>query len=81
MKKIEKASGGLKTRIRDRMRSVNKNVMAIALAGRLKGSEGDERRIQRYRELILHQAEGVLCDAETPHRRWAVRLKPLRELL
>ena len=34
MKKVEKATGGLKKRIRDRMRSVNKKVMAIALAGR-----------------------------------------------
>jgi len=29
-KKAEKATGGLKKRIRDRMRSVNKKVMAIA---------------------------------------------------
>jgi len=36
MKKVEKATGGLKERIRDRMRSVNKKVMAIALVGRLK---------------------------------------------
>jgi transposase, IS5 family len=66
MKKVEKAAGGLKKRIRNRMRSVNKKVIAIALAGRLKGPEGEERRVQRYRELvsltrkIVHQAEGVL---------------------
>ena len=36
MKKVEKATGGLKERICDRMRSVNKKVMAIALVGRLK---------------------------------------------
>jgi len=71
MKKMEKATGGLKKRIRDRMRSVNKKVMAIALAGRLRGPEGEERRVERYRELlsltrkILHQAEGVL--EETHH--------------
>jgi IS5 family transposase len=52
MKKVEKATGGLKKRIRDRMRSVNRKVMAIALAGRLKGPEGGERRVERYRELL-----------------------------
>jgi IS5 family transposase len=88
MKKMEKASGGLKKRIRDRMRSVNKKVIAIALAGRLKGPEGEERRVERYRELlsltrkILHQAEGVLEETqELSRRRQAARLKPLREIL
>jgi IS5 family transposase len=87
MKKVEKATGGLKKRIRDRMRSVNKKVMAIALAGRLKGPEGEERRVQRYRELvsltrkIVQQAEGVLEEMrDLPSRRQG-RLKPLREIL
>ena len=87
MKKVEKVTGGLKKRIRDRMRSINKKVMAIALAGRRKGSDGEERRIQRYRELVsltrkvLHQAEGVLEGMrDLPSRRQA-RLKPLREIL
>ena len=47
MKKVEKATGGLKKRIRDRMRSVSKKVMAIALTGRLKGPEGEARRLER----------------------------------
>ena len=88
MKKVEKATGGLKKRIRDRMRSVNKKVIAIALAGRLKGSDGEERRIQRYRELvsltrkILRQAEGVLEEIQkVPRRQRQARLKPLREIL
>jgi IS5 family transposase len=87
MKKVEKATGGLKKRIRDRMRSVNQKVMAIALAGRLKGPEGQERRVQRYRELvsltrkIVQQAEGVLEEMrDLPSRRQG-RLKPLREIL
>jgi IS5 family transposase len=50
MKKVEKAAGGLKKRIRNRMRSVNKKVIAIALAGRLKGSEGDRWCGKRRRE-------------------------------
>jgi IS5 family transposase len=87
MKKVEQATGGLKKRIRNRMRSVNKKVIAIALAGRLKGSEGEERRVERYRELlsltrkIVHQAEGVLEEtAHLPRRRQA-QLKRLREIL
>jgi transposase, IS5 family len=88
MKKVEKATGGLKKRIRDRLRSVNKKVLASALAGRRKGPEGEERRVERYRELlrltrkVLHQAEGVLEETEKlPGGRRAVRLKPLREIL
>ena len=88
MKKMEKATGGLKKRIRDRMRNVNKKVMAIALAGRLRGPEREERRVERYRELlsltrkILHQAEGVLEETQKlPRRRRVARLKPLREVL
>src|SRR5215469_1402053 len=87
MKKVEKVTGGLKKRIRDRMHSVNKKVMAIALAGRLKGSDGEERRIQRYRELVsltrkvLHQAEGVLEEMRDLPSRRQVRLKPFREIL
>ena len=85
--KKEKAAGGLKTRIRNRMRSVNKKVIAIALAGRLKGSEGEERRVERYRELvsltrkIVHQAEGVLEEMRHLPRRRQARLKRLREIL
>jgi transposase-like protein DUF772 len=44
MKKVEKAAGGLKKRIRNRMRSVNKKVIAIALSGRLKGPQGEAAR-------------------------------------
>src|SRR6266404_4237876 len=87
MKKVEKAAGGLKKRIRNRMRSVNKKVIAIALAGRLKGSEGEERRVERYRELvsltrkIVHQAEGVLEEMQHLPRRRQAQLKRLREIL
>src|SRR5260370_2397005 len=51
MKKVEKAAGGLKKRIRNRMRSVNKKVIAIALAGRRAGAEGEERRVEGYQDL------------------------------
>jgi IS5 family transposase len=87
MKKVEKATGGLKKRIRDRMRSVNKKVIAIALAGRLKGPQGEKRRVERYRELvsltrkIVHQAEGVLEEMQHLPRRRQAQLKRLREIL
>src|SRR2546426_1199330 len=87
MKKVEKATGGLKKRIRNRMRSVNKKVIAIALAGRLKGPEGEERRVERYRELvsltrkIVHQAEGVLEEMQHLSRHRQARLKRFREIL
>jgi IS5 family transposase len=87
MKKVEKAAGGLKKRIRDRMRSVNKKVLAIALAGRLKGPEGEQRRVERYRELvsltrkILHQAEGTLEEMQKFPRRRQARLRRLQEIL
>src|ERR1700745_1321882 len=87
MKKVEKATGGLKKRIRNRMRSVNKKVIAIALAGRLKGPEGEERRVERYRELvsltrkIVHRADGVLEEMQHLPRRRQERLKRFREIL
>jgi hypothetical protein len=38
--------------VRDRRRSVNKRVIAIAVSGRHKGTEGEERRKKQYRELL-----------------------------
>src|SRR2546427_3577794 len=87
MKKVEQAAGGRKKRIRNRMRSVNKKVIAIALAGRLKGSEGEERRVERYRELVSltrkigHQAEGVLEEMQHLPRRRQAQRKRFREIL
>ena len=63
MKKVEKAAGGLKKRIRNRMRSVNKKVIAIALAGRWKGPEGEERRVERYRETGEFRAKDCASSA------------------
>ena len=87
MKKVEKAAGGLKKRIRNRMRSVNKKVIAIALGGAREGAGGEERRVERYRELvsltrkIVHQAEGVLQEMQHLPRRRQAQLKRLREIL
>ena len=69
------------------MRSVNKKVMAIAVAGRLKGPEGEERRVERYRELvsltrkIVHQAEREWEEMQHLPRHRQARLKRFRETL
>jgi IS5 family transposase len=60
-----KKRGGLKTKIRDRMRTVKRRVMEIALAARQKGPQGEERKKTAYRRLlsatrkIVNQAERV----------------------
>jgi IS5 family transposase len=62
MKQIEQKTGGLKTKIRDRKRSVTKRVIAIAHALRHKGPEGEEKRKREYQEL-LHVTRQVLGEA------------------
>ena len=52
MKKIEQKAGGLKRKVRDRMRSVRKRVLAIALSTRYLGGEGEARRKKQYEELL-----------------------------
>jgi len=52
MKKIEQKAGGLKRKVRDRMRSVSKRVIAIAQAFRHKGEEGERKRQREYRQLL-----------------------------
>ncbi|MBV9442075.1 MAG: ISNCY family transposase [Acidobacteriaceae bacterium] len=74
MQKIEKKAGGLKRKIRNRMRSVTKRVIAIGHALRHKGSEGEEKRKREYKELlsltrrILNDARRVLQEVETMPR-------------
>src|SRR6202049_4037249 len=78
MKKIESKSGGLKRKVRDRMRSIGKRVLAIALSTRLLGPPGEERRKRQYRELlsltrkVMNQAKRVLQEVqEAPRQRRA----------
>ncbi len=81
MKKIEKQASGLREKIRDRMRSVTKRVMAIALAGRQPGNVAEERRRKEYGQLltltrkILNQAQGVVEEVQAfpPRRRGALQ--------
>ena len=52
MKKIEHKAGGLKRKVRDRMRSVTRRVIAIGQALRHKGTEGELKRKEEYRQLL-----------------------------
>src|SRR2546426_2047531 len=76
MKKIESKSGGLKRKVRDRMRSIRKRVLAIAISTRLLGRPGEKRRKRQYRELlaltrkVINQAQRVLAEVkQSPRRR------------
>jgi IS5 family transposase len=75
MQKIEQKAGGFKKRIRNRMRSVTKRVIAIAHALRHKGPAGEEKRRREYGELlqvtrqILGDTGRVLKDVDGLSRR------------
>jgi transposase, IS5 family len=81
MKKIEKQVGGLKRRVRDRRRSVNRRTIAIATASRHKGAAGEEKRKKEYKDLlrlsrqILNDTKRVLAEVEemSPAKKRAVR--------
>ena len=78
MKKVAvQKRGGLKTKLRDRMRTVKRRVMEIGLATRQKGPQGEERKKAAYRRLlsatrkIANQAERVIN--EIAHSRGKVK--------
>jgi IS5 family transposase len=87
MQKIEQKAGGLKKRIRNRMRDVTKRVITIAHALRHKGSEGEEKRKVEYGQLlhttrqILNDAKRVLREVDTLPRRCKTRVRDLRAQL
>ena len=78
MKKIAaQKRGGLKTKLRDRMRTVKRRVMEIGLAARQKGPQGEERKKAAYRRLlsatrkIANQSKRVI--EEIAHSRGKVK--------
>ena len=80
MKRIEAKTGKLKRRVRDRMRSVNKRVIAIATAGRYQGEAGEQKRKKKYREL-LRLTRQILNDTQRVMEETQSRRKPgLRKL-
>ena len=87
MKKIESKSGGLKRKVRDRMRSIRKRVLAIALSTRLLGPPGEKRRKRQYRELlsltrkVINQAQRVLAEVKQSPRRRRTPVESLTQSL
>ncbi len=87
MKKIEQKASGLKQKVRDRMRSVRKQVLAIALSTRYLGPEGEARRKKQYGELlsltrnIVNQAQRILEEVKKVPRAGRVALGSLVETL
>ena len=67
---MEQKTGGLKRKVRDRMRSVTKRVIAIGRALQHKGEEGELKRKKEYRQLlrltrqILNDSRRVLGEIE-----------------
>lgn len=87
MKKIETRAGQMKRKVRNRMRSVSKRVIAIATASRHKGPEGEAKRKKQYRELlrysrqILNDAKRVIAEVEEMSTRKKKRMVGLVEHL
>ena len=87
MKKIETRAGQMKRKVRNRMRSISKRVVAIATASRHKGPEGEAKRKKQYRELlrysrqILNDAKRVIGEVEEMSTRKKKRLVGLVEHL
>jgi IS5 family transposase len=84
MKRLGVAAGGLKTRLRNRMRTIRKKALAIALSARQKDERAEERRQQSYKKLVaatrqlVNQAKRVV--EEVTNRR-KPKVKALREQL
>ena len=76
MKKIEGQAGKLKRKVRDRTRSVNRRVRAIATSSRYQGEAGEEKRQQEYRGL-LRLSRQILNDSKRVLAETAARRKPV----
>src|SRR5207237_9752108 len=86
-KESEAKSGGLKRKVRDRMRRIRKRVVAIALSTRLLGPSGEKRRKRQYRELlsltrkVINQAQRVLAEVKQSPRRRRIPVEGLAQWL
>jgi IS5 family transposase len=87
MKKVEQAAGGLVSKVRNRMRTVRKKVVAIAIAARQKGAAGEEKRRHIYKGLlsvtrkIVNQAKRVMGEVDQFGRRKKKQFSGLRSQL
>lgn len=83
IQKVATTKKGLKSKFRNRMRSVKRRVMEVALAARQKGPQGEERKKAAYRKLVsltrkvVNQAERVRVEIENSRG----KLKQLRNQL
>ena len=84
MKKVEQAAGGLVGKVRNRLRTVRRKVVAIALAARQKGAAGEEKRRAIYKGLlsvtrkIVNQARRVVAEVEQLGQRKQKQISGLR---
>ena len=87
MKRIEKSGAKLKRGVRNRMRSVNKRVVAIATAGRHQGEQGELKRKNEYKKLlrltrqILHDTSRVMEETERARKPGLRRLREQLETM
>jgi IS5 family transposase len=87
MKKVEQAAGGLVGKVRNRLRTVRRKVVAIAIAARQKGAAGEEKRRAVYKGLlsvtrkILNQAQRVIEEVDQLGRRKRKQVSGLRSQL
>lgn len=82
MTRIGQVVGGLKTKLRDRLRTIRKQALVITLSAKQKDDRAEERRKQTYREMIavtrnvVNQAKRVMEEVRTRRR---PKVKALRE--
>jgi transposase, IS5 family len=84
MKRVQERVGGLKTKLRDRLRTIRKQALAITLSAKQKDDRAEERRQKTYREMIsvtrniVNQAKRVM---EEVRKRRKPKVKALRQPL
>jgi IS5 family transposase len=87
MKKVERGAQGLVSSVRNRMRSVRKKVVAIAIAARQRGAAGEAKRRPLYEGLlsvtrkIVHQAKRTMGEVDQLGARKRKQFSGLRRQL
>jgi len=85
MKRVETAVGGLRQKVRDRMRTVRGKVVAIAISSRRKGPEGEQQRKKHYEKLVkvvgqvVNQARRVCTQVEQMSKSKQAQARPAIE--
>lgn len=86
-KRVRETVGGLKTKLRDRLRTIHKKALRITLSAKQKDDGAEERRQQTYREMIsvtrnlVHQAKRVLEEVKERRRSKVKVLRPPWEIM